>query len=167
MKRNVTLRIGDWSDDGHGKYSDVEAIVEGNDVNDEQLMKNLKKFEEDSGVVVSEICESYEDWDVDAETLKAILKTGIKLDTSEGSDGPVIGCENLSYLDDSFREILAEGYDGEFYEEGFSFDAAAFLLAVFGYGDESYSYEIKNDERDFLVGGYGAALKSFGYGLFL
>lgn len=180
MQRQVTLNIGDWADDGHGKYKTVRALIDGSDVSNEALKNNLNKFEKETGVRLKDLLENYQETQIEIDTFLKIIKSGVRLDIDEGPltfnvdfeyfnlqnfcedpENKNLDKETLEYLKDLEKEIeSAKPY------KGLAFNSAQLLLEIFGFEDNTFEYEIIQPKDDVIVGGYKAVINSFGYGLF-
>ena len=77
----ILLKLGDWSDDGHGKTEDV--FIQCN-LTMEELQAAYKKGSKKVGVNLSDdVCCEYEDSSIDDETRNELEKAGLELPYSE------------------------------------------------------------------------------------
>lgn len=142
MKRVVRLLLGDWSDDGHGRTQGVSVLLTGRDVSNDALSNAKNTAHNATGIDVESLFSEYEENTLCPEDAEALAAAGY----ARKPAGPGV----ISYSVDD------EGSD----EYG---DVVDLLMFYLGYGIEGFAYEVL--EEDCIVGGYGAVVPSFGYGL--
>ncbi len=157
QEREVTLKFGDWSEDGHGKSESIRVRLVGNDVSNEALAEARAKAEEKTGIKLERIFNDYEDSQISVDDFVKIVSLGLPL-----GDSPHVKHSGLYYHLDEPDE-LEEYFPGEAVQ-GEDLDALRVVLAFLGYQIPNFSYRVVKE--DVILGGYGAVVKSFGYGLF-
>lgn len=144
MKHIISLVLGDWSSDGHGK-TDTVNIKSNLDKN--ELFKSYKKGSKKVGFnFIDEVCSDYEDGLLSKNYLNLLVKQGFTVD-SLGND---ISISNLIEVTEAF-EADSEGLDldTETYTRIFLF--------ITKLGNEKFQYEIlkQKDSPTIEIGGYG------------
>lgn len=167
--REAILRIGDWSDDGHGKHVEARVRMTGVDVSNESLAAARKRAEEALGFELESICQEYEESSIGVDELTKLIELEFPIFTPPDA----IESDIIVWLRDGDGEWAIEQAE----EDGFvvsdevrqalkkeGIDAVRLIMAFLGYGVEQFSYELV--PADIIVGGHGAPGGSFGYGLF-
>lgn len=151
MARTVEVCIGDWSDDGHGKFDTIYINISGEDVSDEALQASLEKSNEDFTIDVLDLFQGYEKREIPLPLFKKILAEGFK---------------------------PAEGRDPDYYVwvegEETDIDGLELLMWFIGRNIKDFGWVKIEFNYPTLVGGYRTILKSskdwpstsYGYGFF-
>lgn len=144
MSNLVKISIGDWSDDGHGKYEDFYFEVPDQftkEILNENYVKNKEKF----GFGLSDFAENYEDSTIPNKFLDILWEAG---------------------LDKESVEVDADDTDGT----STIFPSSMFEITMFmiGHGLEGFTYEVKELKEDFNMFSWWSATEEsgIGYGLF-
>lgn len=160
MNRIATIAIGDWSDDGHGKCSNLQVSLSGADVSNKSLNRAYKEAVKATGVDIQELFSEYEVSNIELEDLKKICDSGyqIHLYDSGFADQPIQTWQ-------IFDEIPEQWYvNNEKHDDLIS--VGHMLMYYLGYGIENFTYEFM--KPDYIIGRYteDAPVSSFGYGFF-
>lgn len=123
----IKLILGDWSDDGHGKTSDViiESSLTGKEI-EEAFKVGAKIIGED----ITDYCDEYEDFTIPKKALEKIS-------------------EFISHED--IKEILAEDEDNPYLEQELY---AYIYLETAKIGNKDFEYKILY-LPELYIGGYG------------
>ena len=137
-KHTIVLRLGDWSDDGHGKTacfyitSNIPIIA---------LGKAYAKGVKNVGIDIVSYCNQYEEWSLPKEAVQKLLDAGCKLEDHVDSW--------------AFKEWLK----GTTPDEELSMDTHSFTniwLWIASQGDADFEWRmIKEDRLIIDIGGYG------------
>lgn len=140
LSNKYRLVIGDYSDDGHGKFENVDVTLS-QAVNSDDLAKNYKAAVEKFGADPKDFCASYEDGAIPLEFYYALLADGFAPFEEENIMEDVVGV----WVDDYVRVLM--------------------YFALYG---TDLVWETVKDVPPLLIGGWNNAVGSYGvgYGLF-
>lgn len=161
MERTATIAIGDWSDDGHGKFKELQVRMIGEDVSNKRLGQAYQEAVKATGVDIYELFEEYQKSDISFEDLKKICESGYKIHLYDDYSDECIQTYPI------FDEIPEEWYvDGEKDDDLIS--VGHMLMYYLGYGIKDFTYEFVKVEKDYIIGNWAedAPISSFGYGFF-
>lgn len=141
LDKTITLVLGDWSDDGHGKS---ETIVVGSNLDKDEVFKAYQKGSKKLGFnFIDKIAADYEDNWLSSDKLGKLMEHGITPEKFFSND----------YDLKQAKEAL-ENEDGV----GLWTDSyAAIFLLIAKLGNETFEYEILPEDRSsrINIGGYG------------
>jgi len=99
------MPVGDWSDDGHGKY--VSYLVGSNQPID--VVRELDSFIlKKTGIKLNDICGDYQESTLSKETVDKLLELGFSFETASGIDVFSEECD-----EEDIASILSSGADYE------------------------------------------------------
>ena len=160
MEKLFNIVIGDYSDDGHGKYETVTLKLTADDLSDGALQEAFQKTNEEVGTDLYDLCADYEDGSISKELYEHLKELGFTFSDDEYGH-PTIYVESE---DEAIGFLTGE----EVY-----FSAAELAGWWVARNLKNGSYEIVESKLPNLVGGRDAILKasasnnpSYGYGLF-
>ena len=128
LPNRYTIRIGDFYDDGHGKYHD---LIFKTNLNEEEICSAYQKAVDDSGVDLALVCNDYEDNKIDQEDMAKMNHVGINTSMVDECNGEY----ELFY--DSFAELI---------------------LSFIEYGNSNFLYEQDEENVINMFEGFGYGL---------
>lgn len=140
----ITLVLGDWSDDGHGKTEPFNIL---SNLNDEALLKAYKKGTKQLGFdLIKNSCNSNEDNAISQKHLDLLIKSGLTI-----KDLGITSDYDLKDAEEAFEEGNDEGLSihTEIYTNIFLF--------IVKLGDKNFQWELLKGELNptINIGGYG------------
>lgn len=135
------VNIGDWSDDGHGKF---ETYVVDVDCSSETLKDNFDRAVKELGFSPFDIARGYEDNSMTIDQFDRLEDAGYSFDSRMEPD-------KYYYFIDGPEEMLE------------------IIMFFVSYGSDEVIWRIISEDIPILAGGYGAVVgrsNHIGYGLF-
>lgn len=89
------MTIGDWSGDGHGKSEDF--LISSN-VPVDRVREAHFRIKEAAGIDIEDICSSYGEDEVDAETVEILKRMGFLFENKSGMGERILSVEEMAKL---------------------------------------------------------------------
>lgn len=138
-----TVAIGDWSDDGHGKYDEFIVAVP-DEFTQDILGANFAKNVTDFGFSPEDFANEYEDSNIPSEYLDALFACGLPALEEEDEQG------------DYESHVTVK-------------DMLNITMLFFGYNLQNFKWKLVNDEAPALIGNGSTVtnVSGIGYGLYI
>lgn len=140
LPHKLTLVLGDWSDDGHGK---TDVVVIATNLDSDQFMEAYKKASKKLGFhFMDDVAADYEDRSLPTEYLQKLIDNGMEL--KEVFDSYEMKEAKAALKDPTAEKVSlwAESY-------------TAILLFIVKLGNPEFEYKFVEDGSRINVGGYG------------
>lgn len=137
----ITLVLGDWSNDGHGK---TELFTIDSNLNTKEVLRAYKKVSKKLGFnFIEDVCADYQECSIYKEHIKILIQNGLKLETV--------------FLDDwalkEAREVLESDGDDDISLWTEPYIEIFLFIVKLGYPGFEYNHAKSNQHIN--IGGYG------------